>query len=248
MDILRDPRQRTIGIVVVSAFALLMLVVVLVWRTQSATPLNPPPPTGTPATIILIPGYGGGTDGFNTLTSQLRGSGAKVLILNIGNGEGDINDYATSLQQVTRESAAPVAWIGYSMGGLIARRAYTADLVPLVSSITSWGSPLQGTKSAALANFANACPTACQQMDPGSEFLGSLPRWPNPPARWVSIYSPDDEVIRPYDSSELDETGVVNIDLGACSPATTPTHSELPANPVVLSLTKANLSGQTVTC
>ena len=248
MDVLRNPRTRTIVFIALSALLLVAVALTAWWRTQSAAPRNASPPTGAPATVILIPGYGGGTDGFGTITSQLRGSGAKVLILNIGNGEGDINDYAASLQQVTRESAAPVAWIGYSMGGLVARRAYTADLVPLVSSITSWGSPLQGTKSAALANFANACPTACQQMDPGSEFLDTLPQWPNPPTRWVSIFSPDDEVIRPYESSELNETGVVNIDLGTCSPATTPTHSELPANPVVLSLTKANLAGQTVAC
>ena len=248
MDILRNPRNRTIAIIVISVLVLLTLVLAVWWRTQSATPRNAAPPTGTPATIILIPGYGGGTDGFQTITSQLRGSGAKVLILNIGNGEGDINDYAASLQQVTRESAAPVACFASGRGGLMARKGVAPGLRPLVSKITSWGSPLHGTKSAALANFANACPTACQQMDPGSEFLDTLPRWPNPPTRWVSIFSPNDEVIRPYDSSELDESGVVNIDLGTCSPAATPTHSELPANPVVLSLTKANLADQPVAC
>lgn len=243
------PRSHPVLTAILGAVVIALVAAATWWSTRPATQAtNEQPPTGPAATAILVPGYGGDAGALDSVAAELRSTGATVIVLDIGNGEGDISGYSTALQQLTMESTAPVAWVGYSMGGLIARSAYTADMAGTVSSITSWGSPLHGTKSASLAQFANACPTACEQMTPGSDFLDNLPTWPRPAARWVSIYSPDDDVIRPFTSSELKLPGVVNIDLSTCSPPTTPTHSELARDPDVLALTRANVAGDPVAC
>lgn len=242
-------RQHPVVAAIVGAL-LFALIAGLLWWNVSASrgPSNAAPPVGPAATVIMIPGYGGDAGSLATMRSQLTATGARVILLDIGDGEGDIAGYAAELQALTAQVTGPVAWVGYSMGGLVARAAYSAETAPLVSSITSIGSPLQGTKSAALAQFVNSCPTACQQMTPGSDFLTNLLAWPNPAASWVSIYSPEDDVIRPYTSSELKKPDVTNIDLANCSPPSTPTHSDLPRDPEVLALTTANVVGDPVSC
>ena len=198
-------------------------------------------PTSAAKTAILIPGYGGDQTSFTKIVQALRAKGIETKILDIGEGHGDINQYATMLQQVTEKSQQPVAWIGYSMGGLVARDAYTEDMYPLVSSISTWGSPLHGTEASNLATLVGACDTACSQMIPDSDFINNLPSLNANMAPWLSFYTPSDEIIRPYTSSELDGSHVTNIDLGECTPPVSASHGTLPDTATVINLTLKNV-------
>lgn len=234
---------------VVAAALILVALVGAAWWLFSGSDAPPPSPLATAGarTAIIVPGYGGGTDGFGALTAALAAQGVTVEVLDIGDGHGDINAYAAQLRQRTGEVEPPVAWIGYSMGGVITRAAYGSAQVDLVSSVTTWSAPLHGTKAAALANFAGACDQACQQMTPDSELVGSISGPPAAGVRWLSLYSPADEVISPYTSSDAD--GARNIDLGSCTPPQNPTHGQMPDNEVVLRLTVANTVGAgTLSC
>lgn len=235
----QGPRR---GLVIAAALVAAVLVAGIWWFFGVKDP-PPPSPLATAGarTAIIVPGYGGGTDGFGALTAALAAQGVSAEVLDIGDGHGDINAYAAQLRHRTTEVEQPVAWIGFSMGGLIVRAGYGSEQVDVVSSITSWAAPLQGTKTAALAQFAGACDQACQQMTPDSELVESVAGPPLADVRWLSLYSPADEVISPYTSSEGD--GADNIDLGSCSPPQNLTHGQLPDNDVVLRLTVANTVG-----
>jgi hypothetical protein len=62
---------------------------------------------------------------------------------------------------------------------------------------------------------ASSCPLACRQLAPESEFLERL-RQPGDAARWLSVYSATDDVVRPADSSELDGATTVEV-TSACA-------------------------------
>ena len=102
------------------------------------------------------------------------------------------------------------------MGGLVARAA-AADSPRAVRRVATIATPHSGTTLAGLGAFlgnATNCPTACQQMAPGSDFLAALPV-ASDPGRWLSAWSADDEVVRPAESSEL--TGATNVEVtGRC--------------------------------
>jgi hypothetical protein len=240
MSTAADGSRRALAIVVLVALA--GVAAGIWWFFALKDPPVPSPlATAGARTAIIVPGYGGGTDGFGVLTQALVAEGISVEVLDIGDGHGDINGYAAQLRQRTTEVEQPVAWIGFSMGGVIVRAGYGVEQVPAVSSVTTWSAPLHGTKTAALANFAGACDQACQQMTPDSELLSSIAGPPPAQVRWLSLFSPADEVISPYTSSEAD--GADNIDLGSCSPPQNPTHGQMPDNEVVVRLTVANTLG-----
>jgi pimeloyl-ACP methyl ester carboxylesterase len=199
----------------------LALVVVAVgafaaWRwldRPAATELTAPDVAGA---VILIPGYGGGAGGLSGLASALQSQGRTVVIADIGDGYGDIASYGSSVaalaSSLIREGAPSVDLVGYSMGGLIARSAAAAN-PGAVRRVATVGSPHKGTRLAGLGSFVGSdatCPTACQQMAPGSEFLDALPVAADA-SRWLSAWSASDEVVQPADSGALD--GATNVEV-----------------------------------
>ena len=133
------------------------------------------------------------------------------------------------------DGAPSVDLVGYSMGGLIARAA-AADLPTGVRRVATIASPHDGTSLAGLGAFIGGdanCPTACQQMAPGSDFLGALPV-AGAEDRWLSAWSAADEVVRPADSSSLSGATNVEVDTSCATPGLN--HGQIVASPVVADL------------
>lgn len=212
--------MRIRGAMVLVIVLALAIGAIAVWRwvgRPATTELSGPDVAGP---VILIPGYGGGTEGLQQLAAILQSQGRSVVIADIGDGHGDITGYGRSVAAIASsliaEGASSVDLVGYSMGGLVARSAAAAN--PLaVRRVATIASPHDGTSVAGLgATFGDAttCPTSCQQMAPGSQFLGSLPV-ADDSTRWLSAWAAGDEVVRPAESSEL--PGATNVEVsGAC--------------------------------
>lgn len=171
----------------------------------------------TPASAaILIPGYGGGTGGLTGLADHLRATGREVVVAEIGDGRGDLREYGERVSMLARDlvanGATAVDLVGYSAGGLVARAAVESD-PGVIARVATIASPHNGTAIAGLGAMLadeTSCPLACRQLAPESEFLSTL-RQPGDPTRWLSAFTPADEVVRPADSSELD--GATNVDV-----------------------------------
>lgn len=218
---------------IISIFILGVLVFLFfVFRSNTAPDWTDLPKYVSPSTVVLIPGYGGGIEGFSKLTEMLTTENVSYEILDIGDGHGDINGYARQLVDVSEKMDGPVTWVGFSMGGLIARLAYTAEISNKVGSIVSISAPLQGTDLASFAAFKNMCDLACAQMKPSSSVIDTVNKPLIIPVRWLTIFSPNDEVIRPYISSE--NAQAVNLNLNNCNLVTLPTHSQMLDNSFVL--------------
>jgi pimeloyl-ACP methyl ester carboxylesterase len=170
----------------------------------------PPGPTADLSVrgpVLLIPGYGGGTQPLQAMSSTLRAQGVVHEIINIDDGTGDLTLYAQRViaraQQLVAGGSPSVDLIGFSAGGVIARIAGT-DTVgrPLIRRIATVGTPHEGTQVAAIGALFGQCPPACQQLDPDSELLKELP-----PAsssdRYLTVWSRSDDVVRPPESSAL---------------------------------------------
>jgi len=202
-----------------------------------------PAPTRGRGAVLLVPGYGGGTGALDVLADRIRGTGRITEIVRIpGNGTGDLaaqaavlNDY---VNRALRRGAGLVDVIGYSAGGVVARLWEATDgAAQKAGRIITLGSPLNGTRIAAAGNAADpaACPVACQELVPGSTLLTRLQRTPlTPRPRWLSLWTVDDQVVRPPDSARL--AGAVNVSLQAVCPGAVIAHGQLPADPLVIGI------------
>jgi len=158
--------------------------------------------------VLLIPGYGGGQESLQAVAQRLRQGGVAAEVVSIGDGTGDLAGYAAAVTaragQLVAQGAPSVDLIGFSAGGVIARDAATrADGRALVRKVVTIGTPHDGTELTTLGALVGSCPTACQELTPGSDYLKQLPV-ANGVDRWLSMWSSSDEVIRPITSSELD--------------------------------------------
>jgi hypothetical protein len=107
--------------------------------------------------------------------------------------------------------------------------------------VITLGSPHHGASVAAAGAAAvpGACPTACQQLAPGSRLLAGLTTpVPRPPA-WLSLWTVDDQTVTPPDSARLE--GAINMPVQSLCPQLQVGHSELPTNAVVTSLVLASI-------
>jgi triacylglycerol lipase len=129
---------------------------------------------------------------------------------------GDIQvsaEYAARAIEVMNERTGErIDVIGHSQGGLSLRWAIKwFQAGALVDDYVGFASPNHGTRTAASAARAGKCFEACWQMRPGSEFISALNRGDETPgdASYTSIYTMNDEAVRPVESSSLD--GATNV-------------------------------------
>jgi triacylglycerol lipase len=204
----------------------------------------PPPrpgasPADQPGPVVLVPGYGGGRSGLLRLAARIRAIGRTAIVIKLpGDGTGDLAVQARALQAVVARQlaagASSVDVIGYSAGGVVARLWMADDGgAGEVRRVISLGSPLHGADLAAVGQaFApGACPTACQQLAPGSSLLNRLAALPLAGADWMSIWTTDDETVDPPDSARL--TGAVNVIAQSVCPDATISHGQLPTDPLI---------------
>jgi len=202
--------------------------------------------------VLLVPGYGGGTGGLQVLAGALEAAGRQVrVVAAAGDGTGDLADQVAPLQQAAREAldggAPSVDVVGYSAGGVVARLWLAGEGADEpVRRVVTLGSPHQGTD---LARFAAVsapqdCPLACQQLEPGSELLTSLPQVPGADdgVRWTAAWSTSDQVVvPPADASSL--RGAVDVELQQVCPGAAVDHGGLVTDPLPVGLVDAALDG-----
>lgn len=202
--------------------------------------------------VLLVPGYGGSTGALEVLAASLRTAGRDARIVPLpGDGRGDLRESAAALKATADAALAAgapsVDLIGYSAGGVTAR-LYAKENAGDVRRVVTLGSPHHGTKLAALgiALAPGTCPTACQQLAPGSDLLDGLnddDETPDGP-QWLALWTEQDETVTPPESARLD--GAVNVSLQDLCPGLQVTHGGLPTGPVVRSLVLQALSAADV--
>jgi triacylglycerol lipase len=238
-----SPRRRALvaGIALLVAAAVVVAVVALV-TSGSPSPAGYPP-QNRPGPVLLVPGYGGQTSSLSRLAARIRATGREATVVSMpGNGTGSLNVDASVLNgavsQALRGGAPSVDVIGYSAGGVVALLwAREDDGAAKARRVITLGSPYHGASIAAgAAGFVpGACPTACQQLVPGSSLLAGLDASPVP-ARpsWMSLWTTDDQVVTPPTSARL--PGAINVPIQSICPAQQISHEQLPTNPVVTAI------------
>jgi pimeloyl-ACP methyl ester carboxylesterase len=199
------------------------------------------PAQDKPGAVLLVPGYGGGTDGLEGLAAAIRATGRAVTVVEMPDGgTGDLGGQAQTLDaaaDAALRTAPSVDVVGYSAGGVVARLwVQRYDGVHKARRIVTLGSPHQGARLAAAgaAALPGACPAACQQLAPGSALLGQL-RSPVPkPPQWLSIWTEQDQTVVPPDSARLD--GALDVDVQVACPGRQVGHGDLPTDDYVTGL------------
>lgn len=232
----RTDRWLIIGVVVL-AVALAAIVAAVILRSRAAPVNGPAAPLSQRGPILLVPGYGGGTEGVSAMADRLKAAGVPAEVISIGDGQGDLRGYADTVlaraRTLVAEGAPSVDLVGFSAGGVIVRTVATDPAAEtLVRRVVQVAAPNDGTSLAALGALAGECPTACQQIRPGSELLESLPA-ANSAERWLSLWSDTDEVIRPAESSVL--AGATDVRMQSLCPGQV-THSGLITDPAAAAI------------
>jgi hypothetical protein len=199
-----------------------------------------------PGAVILVPGYGGGQAALDVLAGRLREAGRVTSVVALpDDGNGDLHGQADALDAAVRaalrQGAPSVDLIGYSAGGVVVRlwtESYSA--ASAARRVVTLGSPLHGAAIAAAgtAVVPGACPTACQQLAPGSSLLSTLDK-DQPSRPWLSVWTRDDQTVTPPDSARL--TGAVNVELQSVCADATVQHGQLPTDPLVTGLVLRDL-------
>ncbi len=243
-----SPQRRRL--VLVSCVLLLALIVVIaavvLVRSRTAKPV----PQDRLGPVLLVPGYGGNGDSLQTLAAAVRSAGrTAVVVPEVGNGTGDLQAQADQLGQAVDDAlqstgAPSVDVIGYSAGGVVVRLWVRNDGgAGQARRVLTLGSPQHGTSTAALGNeIGGGCPTACQQLVPGSDLLRRLNAGDETPAGplWATIRSTSDQVVTPVDSAALN--GALNIVVQDVCPGSNAGHGDLPDSPVTRAAVTSVLS------
>jgi pimeloyl-ACP methyl ester carboxylesterase len=233
----RTPRPGILALALVAVVAATALVVGrLSTGAGSAADIAAP---GEPGTVLLVPGYGGGTSGLSVLARALRADGRPTVLVRLpANGTGDLRVSAEALEAAAEraltEGASSVDVVGYSAGGLIARVwLQDEDRRHGVRRVITLGSPHRGTDLAALglALAPESCPLGCRQLVPGSDLLAELAEDETPDGpEWMSLWTTQDDVVPPA-SARLD--GAINVPLQELCPGVRVDHGGLPTARVV---------------
>jgi triacylglycerol lipase len=208
----------------------------------------PAAPTGYPSqerlgTVLLVPGYGGGTSALDVLAARLRTAGRDVTVVQLPDGgTGDLSVAATVLDgdvSSALRSAPSVDVVGYSAGGVVTRLwVEQHDGAAKARRVVTLGSPFAGTSvaSAGAAADPNDCPVACQQLVPGSSLLTQLaaaaPVAGHPP--WLSVWTTQDQTVVPPTSASL--AGATDLAVQTLCPGEQVSHSQLPTDPAVMGM------------
>ena len=230
-----SPRRRALLLIMAAVIVLAAVAVALVQRGGS-TPTVGYARQDVAGPVLLVPGYGGSTSALEVLAGRLRDAGKDAVVVALpGDGTGDLREAARALATVADKAIAAgapsVDVVGYSAGGVVVRdwvRELGGDRK--ARRVITLGSPHHGTKLAALgaAFVPGACPTACEQLVPGSSLLNKLNGGDETPAgpQWVSVWTTQDETVTPPESAHLD--GAEDIVLQSVCPGLAVSHSDLP--------------------
>jgi triacylglycerol lipase len=204
------------------------------------------PSQDQPGLVLLVPGYGGGLAGVSVLAGRLRQAGRQATVVRLPDATGDLVGQARVLdgyvEEALRGGASSVDVVGHSAGGVVARLwVQRHDGRFKARRVVTLGSPHHGADLAAAgaAVAAGACPAACQQLAAGSRLLAGLATpVPVPPA-WLSLWTVQDETVKPVESARLE--GAINVPVQSICPSARVSHAALPTDPFVTGLVIAAL-------
>ncbi|BBH68464.1 lipase [Actinoplanes sp. OR16] len=184
---------------------------VLLTALLAALALSPAlPATAAPGTpVVFVHGYTGSASNWTTAISVFRAGGYASSELfayeynSYGNNITNAQGLATYVSQVrARTGAAQVDIVNHSMGGLVSQ--YYLKVLggnQYVRHLASIAGANHGT------TYASACLiyVTCQQMYPGSSFIGTITAGDETPGstKYGTWYSPCDGIIIPYTSTVL---------------------------------------------
>ena len=189
--------------------------------------------------VLLVPGYGGDTGSLTQLADRIRASGRQATVVSLPDGGiGDLGTQAGVLDGYVNSalrSAPSVDIVGYSAGGVVALLwAAEHQGATKARRVVTFGSPFHGTTvaSAGAAVDPAACPTACQELIPGSSLLTQLGRFAlagHPP--WLSLWTTQDQTVVPPDSADL--PGALDVPLQSVCADEQVAHGGLPTDGLV---------------
>ena len=169
-------------------------------RADSRLPANP----GT-LPVLLVHGYVCNSGIWASMRRFLEANGVPAYTHDLEPVYVGIDDYvaglASRIADICRATGAQrVVVVAHSMGGLAARACLRAGGSDRVAKLITLGTPHHGTRTAPMGLGANA-----RQMEPGSAWLEALACAESlgAPVAITSIYSSDDNVIVPAESSVL---------------------------------------------
>jgi triacylglycerol esterase/lipase EstA (alpha/beta hydrolase family) len=244
-----SPAHRRVAVIVgVLVAAAAVVVLTLVVTHRSPPDARSHRDAGLP--VVLVPGYGGGTNALDVLADALRADGRFTRVVELGgaslddlNRQADLVDAA--VKDTLRESGTnKVDIVAYSAGG-IAVRLWAAD--PEHSSqarrVVTLSTPNHGTDVSPVESGLGPpdCPKACEQLLAGSTFMKSLAEHDTAPTGpdWVSIWTDQDEVVVPPTSAVLE--GALDFSVQSVCPGATVAHQGMPGNRVVVAMVRSEL-------
>jgi triacylglycerol lipase len=209
-------------------------------------------PRGDGRLVLVLPGLFGNDVYLHPLRTWLRRIGYRparsTLAVNAGCPERLRQQVGRDLRRKLRDHTGPLALIGHSRGGILAR-ALAGELQERVSHLILLGSPVGALGSTSLKEVMEQPPAAplvieaslrarrlldpdCRFPECGCPFPQDLNRPLAPQTRVLSISSGDDPIVPP-ESSRM--TGARNVQVSG-------THSGLVYNPAVYREIAASLA------
>jgi pimeloyl-ACP methyl ester carboxylesterase len=170
--------------------------------------------------VLVLPGLFGNDFYLSPLRGWLKRIGYKpvrsTIALNAGCPERLTSGVQVSLARRIGQSSDPVAVIGHSRGGMLARviavrlGAQASHLIALgsplgaIASMSSWGKPGSVRNAPAERRVVEAGRRALEILDPdcnvpdcGCPYPKDLRARLNPKTRFASIYSSEDQIVSP---------------------------------------------------
>ncbi len=197
-------------------------------------------PQDRPGPVLLVPGYGGGSDALQVRARRLRSTGREPRVVTaVGTATGDLRAQAAALDGAVagalRAGAPSVDLVGFSAGGVVVRLWVAEyDGRRKARRVVTLGAPHHGTEVASTAAtfFPTSCPEACRQLRRDSELLGRLNRGDETPdgPRWTSVWTATDSLVTPPDTARLD--GAVNVAIQEVCAGARVEHGALPRDPL----------------
>ena len=184
-------------------------------------------PRGGGRPVVVYPGYGTGDASTTPLRAYLRGLGYDVHGWNLGRNRGDMRTVITpvldQIRALARAHAQPVALVGWSLGGVIAREV-AREHPELVACVITFGTPVVGgPKYTAVAGIYREQGVDLDQLERELAAL-DVDRPIQVPV--TAIYSAEDRIVAWQACLDATSTDVEHVELRG-------THTGLGINPDV---------------
>jgi triacylglycerol lipase len=239
-----SPARRRLVLALLAVLVVAAGVLAAVWVSRPGSSVAGPVDQDRPGPVLLVPGYGGGTQSLRPLADLLTARGRDATVVDLpGDGTGDLGEAADALGDAAtaaldRTGAETVDLVGYSAGGVVARVWVADGNASRTRRVVTLGSPHHGTSIADLAGTLapGQCPEGCRQLAPGSDLLARLNAGDETPVgpTWISIWTTQDQTVTPPESARLE--GALNVTVQSVCAGAQVGHGELPrfAAPLVL--------------